>query len=188
MSLDKLRVSLKGFSSNFGTVRLSSAVALLSACSALLGIIQIITFAVREACVSVFVLSSRSFETSWNKRPSLGMLTSPLDLLAQTPDYSYNMGGDVEHDGGGSCNSRQDIPTDISHETDSRYPPMNKIHEASPEDLPEDQETVKEAPRGSCLDGMECRIQALINEVNRLIDDCDGISAGEWREIIAALD
>lgn len=175
-----MQTSSKDLSSDFESVRSAFAGTLLSACSAFLGILQAIALTVRRPCMKDFMLSSGSFEVSWNKRPSFGTLISPLGLLVQAL-------ADCD-----SSNPRQDIPSNIFQKKDARHPSTRRTHKSSPEDLLEDRKTDKEhdeAQKESCLNDMERRNQALIDEVKHLIDGCDGLlSPEEWDKIIVALD
>ncbi|EMD69130.1 hypothetical protein COCSADRAFT_31893 [Bipolaris sorokiniana ND90Pr] len=150
-----------------------------------------IPIVVRTVVTNVSLLASQSYATISSTKPSFDTSKPPLRLLIQTLSNLYTKDkfadDDVE-----SLNSSQDIQNSIPSNIAQSLSPEIPSYEYSPEEWSEEREVVEdtcddELWKGGSLDDEERRTQALFDELNHLIDECDGLNSAQWNEVIELL-
>ena len=189
---DPLQASSKGSLFVTRAIRSVFAGIVLSTFSGLFGLPRAVSFALRRLCANISMSASQSCTVSWSNGPSLGVLRSPLRLLVQKLDGLYSMERYADEEGDRPDLSLS-IPSDMSEKMKSRCSSNEGLHKVSPEELLKDWEIVKdayndEAQRSGYFGDIKGSSQALIDELNRLTDECDDLSNEQWSEIIASLD
>ncbi|XP_014559523.1 hypothetical protein COCVIDRAFT_35295 [Bipolaris victoriae FI3] len=146
---------------------------------------------VRAVCNNVSQLASQSYATISSTKPSFDTSKPPLRLLIQTLSNLYTMDKFADDDME-SLNSSQDIQNSITSSITPSLSPKIPSYECSPEEWSEerevDEDTYDDEPwKGGSLNDEERRTQALFNELNHLIDECDGLNSAQWNEVIELL-
>ncbi|KAH7561998.1 hypothetical protein BM1_03102 [Bipolaris maydis] len=146
---------------------------------------------VRTVCTNVSLLASQSYATISSTKPSFDTSKPPLRLLIQTLSNLYTMDkfadDDVE-----SLNSSQDIHNSIPSNIDPSPSPEIPSYQFSSEEWSEERDVDEDTCddglwKGGSLNDEERRTQALFDELNHLIDECDGLNSAQWNEVIELL-
>lgn len=145
----------------------------------------------------IFTNAPRFTAASWSRRLSTGTLESCRRFFVQELNYVHGIESfaDEESDGFGlgvGLGVTWDAVSQASQEALSTFSSPSSNCGASRGELFKDSEMVEdacddEARIESRTEDAERRTQALFGDVNRLIDDCNGLDTAQWDEVIAAL-
>lgn len=137
--------------------------------------------------LDVLLLASRLFEAALGSKWSHKLVQDGLEYLL---NYSQGINeARDERDGKGSEMSKG---PDVAEGTGAKLPPFKQDFKELRKLPLEDWEMVEnkgEAKNGASIcTNEEKRLQALLDDVNRLIDECQGLKNVDWDGAIAALE